>query len=167
MDRSLCLISHLLLGQYQALSQVCLLLFVCLSTRPCWAACAPCVGKRRCEIRQRLLSIFLKILFRPLYLRPATWSRCLCLRLMQGFLMVHNTYGQKKAEISVSLKRVLKSAQIRSKLAVVNLSCPTWMGCFSWIWMGGTKSRGCFRILWSPAFTWICQKKVVTMKFWL
>jgi hypothetical protein len=29
-------------------------------------------SKRRCEIRQRLLSIFLKILFRPLYFRPAT-----------------------------------------------------------------------------------------------
>jgi hypothetical protein len=27
---------------------------------------------RRCEIRQRLLFTFLKILFRPLYFRPAT-----------------------------------------------------------------------------------------------
>jgi hypothetical protein len=29
-------------------------------------------NRRRCEIRQGLLFIFLKILFRPLYFRPAT-----------------------------------------------------------------------------------------------
>ena len=119
---------------------------------------------RRCQLWDTVLNQILTILFHLFY--PGWTKNWIYLLLLhsQGFLTMHNTYGQTKSETGLIFKRVLKTAHFWPKSRAVKLcfQIPIEYYSYSLNLKGHTKNPGCFRKPWASAPTWLFWKK----KFW-
>ena len=123
--------------------------------------------RRRCKLRDTFPNRILKILFHLFYPGWTEKQRYLLLLQTQGFLTMHNTYGQNILEICLIFKRVQKTAHFRPKSRDLKLCFQLSIEYFSLNKKGHTKNLGCFRKPWASALTWMCWKNVLAQKLLL